>query len=221
MKRYEIPKTGVALVFDAENYGDDRFYKVCWGASALHMDIKNGGSHELSPDHLLDFMESRDYSDLVWLSKSACEQPDLAFAWILSHEFRHLQQNRMSPTLSKATYFMRSCLDKINVEPRTTNQVPAEFDADLSAWRTCREIFGIAESDAYVSSNASAGERPEDFRLLSQRGPETRFEVVLATIEFLRQHKRQLRDAQAGAMDDAVRDFDIDGSIRKLLQLVS
>lgn len=218
--RYEIPEAGVALVFDAEDYGNDRFYKGCWGVSALHMDIKDGGIQEISPSHLLRLMESGDYSDLVWLSKYACEQPNLAFAWILSHEFRHLQQNRMSLMLSKATYFMRFCLHAIDIEPKTTDQIPAELDADLSAWHTCREVFGNAKSDGYVSSSVSAGDRPEDFKLILEHGLEAQFEVVGATIEFLRQHKSQMENAQTKAADDTIKTFDVEGAIRELLLLV-
>ena len=104
LAKFSIPDTGVIIVFERDDYTNDLI--TIWGRDrmALHLNIKDG-IVEMSPDHLLILMKSKDYDQLIWLSRQTCESEDIEFTWILSHELRHLEQELHSNTLYQRLFF--------------------------------------------------------------------------------------------------------------------
>lgn len=216
LAKYNIPDQGIVIVLEGEDYTGDLI--TVWGHSAaLHLSIQDGGVEEMSPEHLLDLMESKDYNQLIWLSKQACESQDIEFVWILSHELRHLEQELTSNALSKATYFLSRTLGLIKTEePKVLNTIPAELDANLKAWNIAREMFGNKIVDDYVESESISGKLKKSFEILKTYNPEATYDVIGRTVAFIKKYKNQLKDIQKDSRSEIIRDFDIDSSSRQL-----
>ena len=60
INEFNIPPIGVAIVFDNEDYLDYR--NEVWRNQGIHINIKEGGIEEMSPQHLYDIMNSFEYS---------------------------------------------------------------------------------------------------------------------------------------------------------------
>jgi len=95
---YSIPKKGVVIILDNEDYVD--YFNPIWRNQGLHLSIRLGGIEEMSPEYLLKIMESNKYSNLVWISKRINTGDAIKFVWVASHEFQHLKQDAISHNLS-------------------------------------------------------------------------------------------------------------------------
>ena len=98
---FNIPAKGVAIVIDNKCYENScnpgwRYLK------GIHMNIKDGGIEEISPNPLLEIMKSKKYSQLIWISGDISQGKDIEFIWGLAHELRHLEQDLITVVLSKA-----------------------------------------------------------------------------------------------------------------------
>lgn len=206
---FDIPSTGVVFVLEKEDYQDDP--SSVWRQMAVHLNIEVGGVEEASPEHLLALMKSPNYSNLVWLSKQACEARDIHFAWILVHELRHLEQDLCSHTLSRVGHFLNCTLGSIDIEkPAVQNTIPTELDANLRAWRMTREIFGAEVVETYVQNESVARQHKQSFQILISYDPEKTYDVLGCTISLLRKYKSQLKGLQKQSEDNFMATFDID-----------
>lgn len=212
---FDIPSTGVVFVLEREDYRNYRNY--IWRSTAVHLNIEVGGVEEMSPQYLLDLMKSQDYSNLIWLSKKACEARDICFAWVLAHELRHFEQDLCSHTLSKAGHFLLRTLGTINIEElNTQNTVPTELDADLKAWRVIRKLFGVEVADSYVRNESAAGKHQQPFRILISHDPEKTYDVFGYTVSLLQKYQSQLKGLQKHSEDNFIATFDIDMTCSEL-----
>ena len=84
---FRIPERGIALIFDKNDYTD--YPNRLWQNQGLHFNIKLGGIEEISPEPILDIMESGKYSNLIWISNRVCIGNPVTFVWVVSHEFQH------------------------------------------------------------------------------------------------------------------------------------
>ena len=216
LAKFSIPDTGVIIVFERDDYTNDLI--TIWGRDrmALHLNIKDG-IVEMSPDHLLILMKSKDYDQLIWLSRQTCESEDIEFTWILSHELRHLEQELHSNALSKATYFLSMTLGMVNLkEPKVQNTIPAELDANLKAWRVTREILEEKLVDDYIENRSISGTHKEDFKMLKTYNPEAHYEVIERTLDIMKKYEMQLKDLQRRSGNQIIRNFDFESTLRKL-----
>jgi hypothetical protein len=60
---FSIPDRGILIILDSDDYKE--YFNPIWKNQGLHLDIKNGGVEEMSPEYLLEIMESGEYSNLV------------------------------------------------------------------------------------------------------------------------------------------------------------
>ncbi|TEU10632.1 MAG: hypothetical protein E3J21_25770 [Anaerolineales bacterium] len=208
--RFAIPSTGVVFVLEKENYQD--YPNSVWRQMAVHLSIKDAPLEEASPDHLLRLMKSCKYSNLIWLSRQACEARDIEFAWILSHELRHLEQDLSSHALSRAGHFLRYALGGIDIkEPKMQNTIPTELDANLRALTVTRGIFGDEYVDSYIQHESSVSEREkQDFDVLKSHDYGKRYDVFGRTVTLLRKYRSQLEEFQKQSTDRSIANFDIE-----------
>ena len=212
---FNIRSTGVVFVLEREDYQNYR--NAMWRQMAVHLNIEVGGVEEMSPQHLLDLMKSQDYSNLIWLSKQACEAQNICFAWVLAHELRHLEQDLWSHTLSKAGHFLLCILGRINIEePNTQDTVPTELDADLEAQRVTRKLFGVEVVDTYVKNESVAGKHRQSFQIIVSHDLEKRYDVFGCTVSLLRKYQSQLKELQKQSEDNFIATFDIDTTCSEL-----
>ena len=206
--QFNVPSKGVVFVFERGDYRN--FPNATWRPTAVHLNIQVGGMEEISPEHILGLMKSKEYSNLIWLSKQACEDRDIWFSWILAHELRHLEQDLQSHTLSRAGHFLNRALARINIEePKIQNTIPTELDANLKAWRVVRKVFGAEVADAHVKNESTTGQDKQSFRILMSHGSEKAYDVLSCTISLLRKYQSPLEELQKESKDHFVATFDI------------
>jgi len=213
---FDIPSTGVVFVFEKEDY---RCYRNrVWRQMAIHLNVKEGELEERSPDHLLRLMKSRKYSNLIWLSRQACEAREVDFAWILAHELRHLEQDLSSHALSKAGHFLGCALGGIDIEePEVQNTIPTELDANLRALWVTRAIFGTEAVKSYVQHESSVSEsQKRHFDILKSHDYGKRYDVFGYTVTLLRKYQSQLKEFQKRSAGTSIATFDIERACSEL-----
>jgi len=205
---FKIPTKGIVLFFDKFNYKKYRKSSI-WRNLGNHLNIKLGdGRHEESPNKIEIIIKSKKYSHLVWLSRRAWDKTNIDLIWNLSHELQHLHQDIKNHSLSLARNFLYNNLSGIDIEePRILTTVPTEIDAELTAWRISRKLYGKHKADLYVYSNANAGNKQEIFRDLLKYDPDEKYDVVSKTISLLRKYQPQFEDIityyrNLGSVDD-------------------
>jgi len=206
---FNIPAKGVAIVIDSRCY--ENSYNPRWRCSkASYMNIKDGGIEEMSPSSLLEIMQSKKYSHLVWISVDVSKSKDIEFIWTLAHELQHLKQDFISTILSKAGNFLSNTLGNIEIDEQKIDlTVPTELDAELVAWRITRIFFGNKITDLYVLSNSKSGRRKESFRFLLSYNPEQKYDVIGNTIKLLKKYQNQLEIVQKKSKDSIIKRFNI------------
>jgi len=179
---------------------------------AIHLNVKEGSLEEMSPGHLLRLMKSRQYSNLIWLSRQACEAPEIDFAWILTHELRHLEQDLSSHALSKAGHFLSCVLGVTHMEePKVQNTIPTELDANLRALTVTREVFGTDAVESYVQNESSMSEnQKQDFDVLGSHDTGEKYDVFGHTAALLRKYQFQFKEVQKRSEETSIATFDIE-----------
>ena len=209
---FNVPAKGVAIVIDNNYYKN--FGNPIWRCSkANHMNIKDGGIEERSPERLLKIMKSKKYSHLIWVAGDVSKGKDIEFIWVLAHELRHLEQDLISIILSKAGKFLRYIeIDELKIDL----MIPIELDAELVAWRVTRNIFGNKIADLYVLNNSKSGERKESFQFLLSYDPEQKYNVIGNTIRLLKKYQNQLEIKQKNSRSSFIKNFNIDEALLEL-----
>lgn len=211
IKHHQIPKSGILIYLDNENYSSCTEYKI-WQVPALHLNIKTGGCEDDSPPKLLRIMDEKHYEHLVWVSAMVCKATNIEFAWIISHELQHLIQDIMCPALSKAGYFLGRALGKVDF------LIPPEFDAEISAWHTTTELFGEKYAEKYIESykekfsrtDSQVKELISDFKTRTNK----QYNVVQETIDLISREHSRLKDIEKEKLPS----FDIDQIYGDLIQ---
>ena len=206
---FNIPAKGVAIVIDNECY--ENSYNPRWRCSkATYMNIKDGGIEEMSPNSLLEIMQSSKYSHLVWISGDVSKSKDIEFIWTLAHELQHLKQDLISTILSKAGNFLPNTLGNIETDEQKIDLlVPTELDAELIAWRVTRNILGNKIANSYVLDNSKSGERKKSYQFLLSYDPEKKYDVIGNTIRLLKKYQNQLEIVQKKTEDSIIKRFNI------------
>lgn len=215
---YSIPSIGVLIILDSDDYKE--YPNPIWRSQGLHLNIRLGGMEEMSPEYLFEIMESREYSNLIWLSKRICDADLTKFIWVASHEFQHFRQSTLSHELSVANTFLQNVLGdkKIQIdEPKVAMTIPSEFDAELSAFKTIIKIFGRIEAEKYIKQP----HRYDKIGNLLSYDLNEQYDIIGKTIYFLEKYRDQLDSHIEDTSDLMVNPFDIDYHIRKLRELKS
>ena len=174
------------------------------------MNIKDGGIEEMSPNSLLEIMQSSKYSHLVWISGDVSKSKDIEFIWTLAHELQHLKQDLITTILSKAGNFLPNTLGNIETDEQKIDLlVPTELDAELIAWRVTRIIFGNEIANLYVLNNSKSGERKKSYQCLLSYDPEKKYDVIGNTIRLLKKYQNQLEIVQKKTEDSIIKRFNI------------
>jgi len=207
---FNVPAKGVAIVIDNKCY--ENSYNPRWRCSkATYMNIKDGGIEEMSPNSLLEIMQSSKYSHLVWISGDVSKSKDIEFIWTLAHELQHLKQDLISTILSKAGNFLPNTLGNIETDEQKIDLlVPTELDAELIAWRVTRNIFGNKIADSYVLDSSKSGERKESFQFLLSYDSNQKYDVIGNTIKLLKKYQNQLEKVQKNSRNSFIKNFNID-----------
>lgn len=199
---FSVPPKGVAIVLDGGDYQEH----PTWRNRAVHLNLKLGYVGQDSPGHLAELAESRNYSNLVWLSRRVSLGTDVNFTWTLAHELRHLERSLENLALSLAGTFLFHTLGHIATEePKVDLTVPTELDAELAAWRVTRKIFGMKAADGHVHNQVAS----RRIRLLLTFDPEKPYDARGETVALLRKYQSQLEAYQQQSDDDYTRGFDI------------
>lgn len=198
MEQCSVPEEGVLILFDEH---DGQPYQgaqdgVDWSVQACCRNLRAGGVPlRVFPQRIRAFLSEFQYQHLIWVSARVSRAEDLEFIWVLAHEFRHLQQSLSCGELLLANWYLCSFLGGAEPHiPKYANHVPTELDAELFAWRICRELCGHAAADEYVRRQTAEGKRRHDFRLLVQQGLDRSYEAHTETIRLLTEHKKVLAD---------------------------
>jgi len=213
VSEFEISNIGVAIVFDSEDYLD--FPNEIWRSQGVHLNIKEGGIEDFSPNKLYDIMDSCEYSNLIWISNRICVGDIIQFVWVVSHEFQHYVQNSTGNIISVSNHFLYECFrDRRMVidEPREESTIPHEFDAEITALKMVQKIFGINSAKKYIqnSKNRSRLEKLSNFD--NYQGDD----VISNTVHFLTKYRSRLIEFKKLTEDSFVKEFDIDKSIEEL-----
>ena len=90
---FTIPSKGVVILFDLCNYQDYPEDSI-WRNLGNHLNIEFGdGRQPISPPIIKTLVNSKNYSNLIWISRRAWDGDMIDFVWNLSHELRHLEQD--------------------------------------------------------------------------------------------------------------------------------
>ena len=195
--RFRIPTNGVAIIFDEFDYHQSELYlESIWIRLGNHLNLQEGdGFNETSPPKIRNLIYSLKYSHLIWLSKRAWKTEDIEFAWTLSHELRHLEQDLENHFLSLAGNLLVSSLKGLKIEePKLWIIIPTELDAELAAWRTVNKIFNPQRVNLHLNYQGNLGENKEHFQLLTMHNPDNFYDVRVNTIELLQKYKPQLNE---------------------------
>lgn len=204
----QIDMLGLYILFDNQDYDDtlNDLYKK----PAFHMNIRAGGIHEMSPEHVLEIMELPECEHFIWISKEVCISDQIRFTWIYTHELQHLIQDLNHPELSTITNFLTLTYSRVDpTAPKRQIDIPAEFEAELKAKEVVTKFFGV---DAYSSYKAAERLRPgseEYFRAFEKRQSTWSGDLVKETLTILRSHKKAFK-IQQERLRDAGYSFDFD-----------
>ena len=196
--KFKIPTNGLVIIFDEHDYNQDDFYsQSIWINLGNHLNIQEGdGFDEISPPEIHNLIRSLDYSHLIWLSNHAWETEDIGFAWNLSHELCHFEQDLKNHYLSLAGNFLYKNLKGLYIEePKLWITVPTELHAELTAWRTVKKLkkyFSSQNVNSYMSYLCNLDENKEHFQILTTHNPEDSYDVRASLISLLRKYQPEL-----------------------------
>ena len=213
VKEFSISNIGVAIVFDTEDYLDYR--NGLWRNQGVHIDIKEGGIEDFSPQKLYDIMDSFKYSNLIWISNRICVGDIIKFVWVVSHEFQHYFQNSVCNIISVSNHFLYECFRDRRMEidePREGLSIPHEFDAELAALKMVTKIFGINDAEKYIKDPR----RRSRLEKISSFDTSQGHDVISMTIQLLTKYRSCLIKFKQVTEDSFLKDFDIDKSIEEL-----
>ncbi len=215
INEFNISPVGVAIVFDNEDYLD--YPNEVWRNQGIHINIKEGGIEDMSPQHLYDIMDSLEYSNLIWISKRICIGDSIKFVWVVSHEFQHYVQNSICNIISVSNHFLYECFRDRRMEidePREAVTIPHEFDAELAARKMVIKIFGNKKATNYIESpqNKNRLEKVSTFDLNQD------YDVISNTIYLLTKYRSRLVNFSQATEDPFLKGFDIDKSIDELIK---
>ena len=213
VNEFNISPVGVAIVFDNENY--QAFPNKVWRNQGVHINIKDGGIEDWSPQHLYDIMDSSNYTNLIWISKKICLGDSIQFVWVISHEFQHYVQNSICNLISVSNHFLYECFRDCRMvidEPKEAVTIPHEFDAELAALRMTIKIFGNKRALNYIEDpkNRSRFEKVISFDTNQD------YDVISNTIGLLTKYRSRLINFIQKTDDSFLKEFDIDRSIDEL-----
>lgn len=179
--------SGTVALLDTTNY--DRWTGGLWargGPLGVEMDLTEAPA--FFEPHVLDqYRSARKWRNLVWISRRvARDRSAVELAWTVAHELRHVQQRRHLAILSKCNELIARNLESLG-RPNLNIEIPAELDAELTAWKLCRARFGPAEADAYPQEQAAAGPSAPCYERLLQVGPDHLFELIQTTHALMEQ----------------------------------
>ena len=208
-----IPKIGIAIVFDNNDYSD--YPNPLWRNQGLHLNIKLDDFEYESPDHLLDIMESKKFSNLIWISNRICRGDLIQFAWVISHEFQHFVQDRICHTVSLVNWFMIEWISNNPItieEPKKSLSIPYEFNAEIAAYKMAIQFFGKPEAERYIRSPRN----DNNLITLLKYDLTQPYDVVAETVQFLNKYKNQIEDYVKKASNPYVRSFNVKNALHNL-----
>ena len=213
LAEFSIPEKGIAIVLDENDYPG--YPNRIWRNQGLHINIKLGGIEEMSPVSLLDIMQSKDYSNLVWISNRVSTGDSVQFAWVISHELQHFVQDQICHILSVANSFLFNNLSHNSIvidEPKEAMTIPYDFDSELAAFKKVKTMLGDLEADRFIRSpqNYNRLKRLLDYDLTKP------YDILGQTIQFFEKYRDQLENYVNSASDPFISSFNIDRTIREL-----
>ncbi len=217
LAEFPIPEKGIAIILDENDYPG--YPNRIWKNQGLHINIKLGGIEEMSPETLLNIMQSKNYSNLIWISNRISTGDSVQFAWVISHELQHFVQDQICHILSVANSFLFNNLSHNSIvidEPKEAMTIPYEFDSELAAFKTVKKILGDLEADRYIRS-------PQNYnrlRTLLDCDLKKPYDVLEQTIQFFEKYRKQLENYVNSASDPFISSFDIDRTIYELKKCI-
>ncbi|MCQ8116710.1 hypothetical protein [Methylomonas rosea] len=144
--------TPTHIVFDSYDYSQDCFVidEFKCPAFVWTRDRPLDGV----PSYFKELTADLNCTHLVWLSRKVLAYAELMFVWVLAHELRHVYQSRMS--FRKAE--IRRLLHDLRRKPsysylRPDLLTPDEIDAELSAMRLVKTMYGDEEVQLFLTTN--------------------------------------------------------------------
>lgn len=192
---FKVPANGLVVIFDEHDYNQNDLYSnSIWINLGNHLNIQEGdGFDETSPPTINNLIRSLDYSHLIWLSNRAWETENIVFAWNLSHELCHFEQDLKNHYLSLAGNFLINNLKGIDIkEPKLWITVPTELHAELTAWRTVKSLFSPRDVDLHINHLCTSGKNKEHYQILAKHNPEETYDVAGFIVDLLRKYEAQL-----------------------------
>ena len=207
INEFNTPPVGVAIIFDNEDYLD--YPNEVWRNQGIHINIKEGGIEDMSPQHLYDIMDSLEYSNLIWISKRICIGDSIQFVWVVSHELQHYVQNSICNIISVSNHFLYECFRDRRMEidePREAVTIPYEFDAELAARKMVIKILGNKKATNFIEGpqNKNRLEKVSTFDLNQD------YDVISNTIYLLKKYRSRLVNFAQATEDPFLKGFDID-----------
>ncbi|MCK4558643.1 MAG: hypothetical protein KAV45_02595 [Calditrichia bacterium] len=218
MSLFEIPSKGLAFILESDDYSS--YINETWRFPAQFIDIEHGGIEEMSPDHILELMESRQYRYLLWISRQICEGDPIKFVWILCHELRHMEQSQITFDLLIINNFLRLAFSFIISEPiNFINIIPTELDAQLRAWKSVIQIFNEKVATNFIEDKILSNDK--SYEILKKYTADDHFDVLNSILNFLIKYKTDLNRYIAESDEEYIKNYDIDFWCEKikLLQL--
>jgi len=209
---FSIQKIGIAVVIDKLDYLN--YPNPLWKNQGLHINIKSDDIDYESPGHLLDIMESKKFSNLIWISNRICRGDLIQFAWVISHEFQHFVQDRICHTVSLVNWFMIKWIlnNPMSIEePKKSLTIPYEFDAEI-AYKMAIQFFGKAEAERYIRFL----QNDNNLIPLLKYDLTQPYDVVAETIQLFNKYKNQLEDYVKKASNPYVKSFNVQKALHNL-----
>ena len=181
----------------------------------LHFNIKLGGIEEISPEPILDIMESGKYSNLIWISNRVCIGNPVTFVWVVSHEFQHFIQDQKCHIFSVANSFLYNNLShpSINIEEqKEALTVPYEFDAEIEAYKAVKKLFGNKQAEDYIRDPKTS----DRLKRLHSHDFSKPYNILTETIHFFEKYQDELIKYVDSTEDPFVNSFDIKKTISDL-----
>jgi len=210
---FSIPIRGVLIILDSDDY--KKHPNPRWTYQGLHLNIKMGGIEEMSPEYLLEIMESRKYSNLIWLSKRICDANLIEFIWVASHEFQHFIQDQNCHILSVANAFLNDNLSHPGIrieEPKVPLTVPYEFDAEIEAYKTVKKLLGDKQAHDFIKDSKNY----DRLKRLHNHDFSKPYNVLTETIHFFEKYQDELIKYVDSTEVPFVNSFDIKKTISDL-----
>jgi hypothetical protein len=142
------------VLFDDNDYANDA--NPTWRKQALHLNVRRG-VEEMSPEHILQLINSPNCDHFVWLSKRIAEGEKVHMVWVYAHELRHVIQDTLYPGLSEITGSLQKVLSGYQIE------FPQELDAELAARSLVLKFFGEEEYADYRRRQCADNPKAADY----------------------------------------------------------